>query len=152
MWSLCNHTDTPYPGARDNLNYVTWTPTLLHAPSSVNGSNAVWNFFYSSKQDRGGDKDVPWGLKYNGISWAVSTTDSIEGPYVDVRGAGTDGVVVNNSHSFSAWRLRNGTYAGFRNNVPGAKSFSNGLIVPVDPETPGEQAKPRLPTAQLNGG
>ena len=152
MWSLCNRTGTPYPGAKDNLNYVTWTPALLHAPSSANGSAAVWNLFYSSKQDRAGDKDVPWGLKYNGISWAVSTTGSIEGPYVDVVGAGADGVVVNDSHSFSAWRLRNGSYAGFRNNVRGAPSFSNGLIVPVDPATPGGEWRDAGPNIGVQDG
>ena len=153
MWSLCNHTATPYPGSKDNLNYVTWTPNLLLAPSSTNASSGpVWNLFYSSKQDRAGDKDVPWGLKYNGISWAVSTTESIEGPYVDVVGAGADGVVVNDSHSFSAWQLRNGSYAGFRNNVPGAESFSNGLIVPVDPATPGGEWRDAGPNNGVQDG
>ena len=140
MWSLCNKSKTPYPGAKYNLNYVTWAPTLVRAPSSVNSSSSssssssslVWNLFYSSKQDRTGDKDLPWGIKSNGISWAVSTTDSMLGPYVDVIGVGSEqGVVVDASHSFSAWRLRNGSYAGFRNNVPGASSFSAGLIAPV---------------------
>ena len=152
MWSLCNRSSTPYPDAKFSLNYVTWTPALLHAPSAVNGSAAVWNLFYSSKQDRSGDKDVPWGLKYNGISWAVSTTDSIEGPYVDVVGAGAGGVVVNDSHSFSAFRLRNGSYAGFRNNVPGASSFSNGLIVPVDPATPGGEWRDAGPNIGVQNG
>eukprot|EP00937_MAST-01D_sp_MAST-1D-sp2_P005586 g5586.t1 len=152
MWSLCNHTETPYPEAKYNLNYVTWTPSLLHAPSSVNGSAAVWNLFYSSKQDRSGDKDVPWGLKYNGISWAVSTTDSIEGPYVDVLGAGADGVVVNGSHSFSAWKLRDGSFAGFRNNVPGQGSFSNGPIVPVDSTVPGGEWQDAGPANSVQDG
>jgi hypothetical protein len=86
---------------------------------------------------------------FNGITWAVSTTESMLGPYVDVVGrngsalpAGGEGVIniaVNGSHSFSAWRLRNGSWAGFGNNVPGAKSFSAALIVPAagDPTVPG---------------
>ena len=30
MWSLCGATKTPYPAAKDNFNYVTWTPQLLY--------------------------------------------------------------------------------------------------------------------------
>ena len=85
---------------------------------------------------------------FNGITWAVSTTESMLGPYVDVVGnngsalpVGGEGVLniaVNESHSFSAWKLRNGSWAGFANNVPGAKSFSAALIVPLgDATVPG---------------
>ena len=44
-------------------------------------------------------------------------------------------VAVNESHSFSAWQLPNGSWAGFKNNIPGAKSFSAGLIVPAGDPT-----------------
>ena len=105
-------------GTDSNPSFVTWAPTLIHAPSSVNESGkSVWNLFYSSNQNTHmGDK------AFNGITWAVSTTDSMLGPYVDVAGkngsalpAGAEGVVniaVNSSHSFSAWKLRNGSWAG----------------------------------------
>jgi hypothetical protein len=56
-----------------------------------------------------------------GITWAVSTTESMLGPYVDVVGEvggtvppgaeGVANVAVNSSHSFSAWKLRNGSWA-----------------------------------------
>ena len=142
------------PGPDEDTSFVTWAPTLIHAPSSVNESGKdVWNLFYSSNQNAH-YKD----MAFNGITWAVSTTDSMLGPYVDVVGrngsalpAGGEGVLnvaVNGSHSFSAWKLRNGSWAGFKNNVPGAKSFSAALMVPVgDPQTPGgawRQAGPNL--------
>jgi hypothetical protein len=163
-------------GTEDQKNFVTWAPTLIHAPSSVNESGKdVWNFFYSSNQNAHYRDNA-----FNGITWAVSTTDSMLGPYVDVVGEnnsalppGGEGVInvaVNETHSFSAWKLRNGSWvsalpslanclcacntchisltltlvpldlfqAGFKNNIPGATSFSAGLIVPVgDPQTPG---------------
>jgi hypothetical protein len=110
----------------------------------VNASGKdVWNLFFSSNQNSHmGDR------AFNGITWAVSTTESMLGPYVDVVGkngsalpAGGEGVLnvaVNESHSFSAWKLRNGSWAGFSNNVPGAKSFSAALMVPAaDPTVPG---------------
>ena len=135
--SCCSGTD-------DEPSFVTWAPTLIHAPSSVNATGKdVWNLFYSSNQNSHmGDS------AFNGITWAVSTTESMLGPYVDVVGKngsglppGGEGVVnvaVNNSHSFSAWKLRNGSWAGFSNNVPGAKSFSAALMVPAgDPTVPG---------------
>jgi hypothetical protein len=60
-------------------------------------------------------------------------------------------VAVDSSHSFSAWKLRNGSWAGFKNNIPGAKSFSAGLIVPVDPETPGGAWRPAGPNLACDG-
>lgn len=139
-------------GTRENPSFVTWAPTLIHAPSSVNATGKnVWNLFYSSNQNSHmGDE------AFNGITWAVSTTDSMLGPYVDVPGVngsalprGAEGVVnivVNSSHSFSAWKLRNGSWAGFKNNIPGATSFSAGLIVPLgDPTIPGGSWRPAGP-------
>lgn len=154
-------------GTKTNPSFVTWAPTLIYAPSSANTTGkSVWNFFYSSNQNSHyGDE------AFMGITWAVSTTDSMLGPYVDVPPttntnttgttstrasstplpAGAEGVTnvaVNSSHSFSAWQLRNGSWAGFRNNVPGASSFSAGLIIPAgDATTPGgvwEPAGPNL--------
>ena len=97
-------------GTEDEPSFVTWAPTLVYAPSSVNASGKdVWNLFYSSNQNSHmGDH------AFNGITWAVSTTESMLGPYVDVPSskngatlpAGGEGVVnvaVNESHSFSAW-------------------------------------------------
>ena len=100
-------------GTEADPSFVTWAPTLVHAPSSANDSKPVWNMFYSSNQNSHmGDK------AFNGITWAVSTTDSMEGPYVDVVGkngtalpAGAEGVLnvaVNDTHAFSAWTLPNG--------------------------------------------
>lgn len=43
-----------------------------------------------------------------------------------------------NSSLLCFWKLRNGSWAGFKNNVPGAKSSSAALIVPAgDSKTPG---------------
>ena len=40
------------PGPDDATSFVTWAPTLIHAPSSVNESGKdVWNLFYSSNQN-----------------------------------------------------------------------------------------------------
>ena len=148
MYTSCAKTKTPYPANENDTNFVTWAPTLVKAPSSVNKSRDVWNLFYSSNQNsHHGDK------AFNGMTWAVSTTDSMEGPYVAVPPnaalpAGAEGitnVAVTGSHSFSAWRLANGTWAGFRNNIPGAKSFSAGLIVPVEPTVPGGAWRPAGP-------
>jgi len=148
-------------GTEDEPSFVTWAPTLLHAASSVN-TTKVWQLFYSSNQNSHyGDQAL------NGITWAVSTTDSMMGPYVDVvgrngtelppGGEGVRNIAVNASHSFSAWQLRNGSWAGFRNNIPGAKSFSAGLIVPAgDPAIPGgawRQAGPNLASgSDCDGG
>jgi len=120
--TLCNKKATPCrapcgpsccSGTEADPSFVTWAPTLVHAPSSANDSKPVWNMFYSSNQNSHmGDK------AFNGITWAVSTTDSMEGPYVDVIGknntalpAGAEGVLnvaVNDTHAFSAWTLPNG--------------------------------------------
>merc|ERR1712010_260986 len=107
-------------------NHASWAPTLVFAPATANGSKPVWNLFYS------GDK-APRNQPGNGIVHAVSTTDSIEGPYVDLHD-GIKGAVVPYSHAFSLWQLDNGTYMSFRNNVPGATSFSVGLERAVDNE------------------
>jgi hypothetical protein len=118
MYTVCK--DQAGNGSK---NSVVWAPTLLFAPSGANGSKEVWNFFY-----HGGEagRFQPG----DGIVHAVSTTDSIEGPYVELPGTAYPGkdVVVPDSHAFAAWKLRNGSFVGFRNNVPGAKSFSVGLI------------------------
>ena len=66
--SCCSGTET-------DRSFVTWAPTLVHGPSSVNESGKdVWNMFYSSNQNAH-MKD----MAFNGITWAVSTTDSMEG-------------------------------------------------------------------------
>lgn len=150
MYSDCKNTDHPYPDQENETNFVTWTPQLLHANSVVNTSGQdVWQLFYSSNQERDG--------KFNGISWAVSTTDSIAGPYVDVYELpdGTElpqAVVVNYSHSFAAWTLPNGSWIGMKNNIPGAASFSAGLIAPVDRASPGGVWVPIGPNiAHYNG-
>ena len=105
-------------------NTVAWATTLIFAPSGANGSTPVWNLFYSG--DEAG-RFQPG----DGIVHAVSTTDNIAGPYVDLPGTfvpGT-GVVVPDTHAFAAWKLRNGSWVGFRNNVPGMEdTFSVGLI------------------------
>jgi len=145
MYSYCKDTPYPYPGSENLTDFVTWTPQLIFGPSSVNTSqDRVWNLFYSSNQNRDG--------RFNGISWAVSTTDSLTGPYVDVRSVGPDAVAVNYSHSFAAWQLPNGTWVGFKNSVPGAKPFSVGLIVPVDPNTPGGEWRAAGPNIAVDGG
>jgi hypothetical protein len=109
--------------AKDNKNTVAWATTLIFAPSGANGSQAVWNLFH-----HGGEagRFQPG----DGIVHSVSTTNSIEGPYVELLGTAVPGkdVVVPDSHAFAAWKLRNGSWAGFRNNVPGAPSFSVGMI------------------------
>ena len=43
------------------------------------------------------------------------------------------------------------SWAGFKNNIPGAKSFSAGLIVPVDPHTPGGPWRPAGPDLACDG-
>ena len=43
--------DSCCSGTKDEPSFVTWAPTLIHAPSSVNASGKdVWNLFYSSNQ------------------------------------------------------------------------------------------------------
>jgi hypothetical protein len=99
-------------------NLCAWAPTLVYAPSTVNGSKPVWNFFYSGCE-------APRNKPGDGIVHAVSTTDSMEGPYVDLPGTlvpGT-GMVMPFSHAFTTWQLPNGTYMSFRNNVPGKEPF-----------------------------
>lgn len=117
MHSLCK-----LDAGKGLQNLCSWAPTLVFAPSSANGSKPVWNFFYSGCE-------APKNIAGDGIVHAVSTTDSIEGPYVDLPGIlvpGT-GVIMPYSHAFTTWQLPNGTYMSFRNNVPGAASFSVGL-------------------------
>ena len=96
-------------------NACSWAPTLVFGNSTANGSTPVWNLFYSACE---APKDQPG----DGIVHAVSTTGSIEGPFVDL-----PGVAMPLSHAFTAWRLDNGTFFAFRNNVPGARDFSVGL-------------------------
>jgi hypothetical protein len=78
--------DSCCSGTSENPSFVTWAPTLIFAPSSVNGSGEkdVWNLFYSSNQNTHVGDD-----SFNGITWAVSTTDSMLGPYVDVVSSAT---------------------------------------------------------------
>jgi len=117
MHTLCNLT------AGEGLrNAASWAPTLVFAPSIANGSKPVWNFFYSAGE-------APKNAPGDGIVHAVSTTESMEGPYVDLPSATVpaSGVEIQSSHAFTAWQLPNGTYMSFRNNVPGAKDFSVGL-------------------------
>jgi hypothetical protein len=97
-------------------NKCSWAPTLIYAPSIVNESMPVWNFFFSGCD---GDKDTP----SDGMIYAVSTTGSIEGPYVDM-----PGVAQQYNHAFTSWQLPNGTRMSFRNNVlPFTPLFSVGL-------------------------
>jgi hypothetical protein len=123
MYSVCKDM-----AAKNNKNSVAWATTLVFAPSGANGSKAVWNLF-----NHGGEagRFQPG----DGIVHSVSTTESIEGPYVELIGTAIPGkdVVVPDSHAFAAWELRNGSWAGFRNNVPGAKSFSVGMIYASGP-------------------
>jgi hypothetical protein len=104
MYTVCKD-----PAAKNDKNSVAWATTLVFAPSGANGSKAVWNLF-----NHGGEagRFQPG----DGIVHAVSTTDSIEGPYVELSGTAVPGkdVVVPNSHAFAAWKLRNGSWAGFR--------------------------------------
>ena len=118
MYTVCKD-----PAAKHNDNTVAWATTLVFAPSGANGSKAVWNLFnHAGEAGRFKPGD--------GIVHSVSTTDRIEGPYVELVGTAVPGkaVVVPDSHAFAAWKLRNGSWAGFRNNVPGASSFSVGMI------------------------
>jgi hypothetical protein len=44
--------DSCCSGTEDEPSFVTWAPTLVYAPSSVNASGKdVWNLFYSSNQN-----------------------------------------------------------------------------------------------------
>ena len=45
-------------------------------------------------------------------------------------GEGVINIAVNSSHSFSAWKLRNGSWAGFRNGIPGNSLHSTCLVNP----------------------
>ena len=118
MYTVCKD-----PAGQYNDNTVAWATTLVFALSGVNGSKEVWNLFHHAGE---AERFQPG----DGIVHLVSTTDSIEGPYVELMGTAVPGkaVVVPDSHAFAAWKLRNGSWAGFRNNVPGAKSFSVGMI------------------------
>lgn len=117
MHTLCNK-----DAGKGLKNVCSWAPTLEFAPSAANGSKPVWNFFYSAC-------DAPKNHQGDGIVHAVSVSDSLEGPYVDVPGtlAPGTGVVMPFSHAFTTWQLSNGSYMSFRNNVPGATDFSVGL-------------------------
>ena len=84
-------------GTEANPSFVTWAPTLVHAPSSVNESGKdVWNLFCPSLPrsfhsrclsdtrpplaDSSNQNSHMGDDAFNGITWAVSTTDSMEGP------------------------------------------------------------------------
>ena len=128
MHTLCNLT------AGEGLpNACSWAPTLVFAPSTANGSKPGWHLFYSACEDVGGapspDPEAPKDKPGDGIVHAVSTTDSMTGPFIDLPSplvAGS-GVVMPFSHAFTTWQLPNGTRMSFRNNVPGAADFSVGL-------------------------
>lgn len=83
MTTLCN-----ISGFGHLPNGCSWAPTLVFAPSISNGSKPVWNLFYSSCEDVGGapspDPKLPKDRPGDGIVHAVSTTDSMLGPYVDL--------------------------------------------------------------------
>eukprot|EP00947_MAST-08B_sp_MAST-8B-sp1_P002916 g2916.t1 len=118
MFSLCG-----LDAGKGLKNLCSWAPTLLYAPSTSNGSSTpVWNLFFSGCE-------APKNAAGDGIVHAVSTTGSIEGPYVDVPGTLVpgSGVVMPYSHAFTSWQLDNKTRYAFRNNVPGATDFSVGL-------------------------
>lgn len=115
-------------------NACAWAPTLVFAPSIANGSKPVWNMFYSACEDVGGapspDPKLPKDKPGDGVVHAVSTTASMEGPYVDLlpgKLVPGSSVELPFTHAFTTWKLRNGSYYSFRNNVPGASSFSVGL-------------------------
>ena len=74
MYTLCKD-----PAAKGNDNTVAWAPTLVFAPSGANGSKAVWNMFHHAGE---AGRFQPG----DGIVHLVSTTDSIEGPYVELIG------------------------------------------------------------------
>ena len=119
MYTVCKD-----PAAKHNDNTVAWAMTLVFAPSGANGGKAVCNLFNHAGEDgrfKPGD----------GIVHSVSTTDRLVGPDVELVGTAVSGkaVVAPDSHAFAAWKLRNGSWAGFRNNVPGGESsFSVGMI------------------------
>lgn len=127
MYTLCK-----LDAGKGLVNGCSWAPTLVHAPSTVNGSTPVWNLFYSACEDTPSPShpDPPHGKNKpgDGIVHAVSTTDSMRGPYVDVPSpiVPGSGVVVPFSHSFTTWKLRNGTYMSFRNNAPTARVLPSG--------------------------
>ena len=111
MYTLCN-----LEVGKGLPNKCSWAPTLIYAPSIINDSKPVWNMFYSACD---GAKDTP----RDGMVYAVSASDSIEGPYVDV-----PGVAQMYNHAFTSWQLSNGTRMSFRNNVlPFTPLFSVGL-------------------------
>ena len=128
MHSMCNLT-----AGKGLPNACSWAPTLVFAPSSANGSRPVWNLYYSACEDVGGapspDPKLPKDRPGDGMVHAVSTTESMAGPYVDLPGklVPGSGVEIPFTHAFTTWKLRNGSYYSFRNNVPGARSFSVGL-------------------------
>jgi hypothetical protein len=114
------------------LNGCSWAPTLVYAPSVVNGSKPVWNLFYSACEDLNGapspDPSHPKDKPGDGIVHAVSTTQSMRGPYIDVPSTIVpgSGVVMPFSHAFTTWQLHNGTYMSFRNNAPTATMLPSG--------------------------
>ena len=126
------YTHCKLPEGKGLNNSCSWAPTLVFAPSRTNGSKSVWNLLYSACEDVGGapsaDPSHPKDKPGDGIVHAVSTTDSLHGPYVDIQStivAGS-GVVMPYSHAFTTWKLRNGTFMSFRNNAPGAAILPSG--------------------------
>ena len=110
MYTLCNMTtENGLPNA------CSWAPTLVFAPSIANGSKPVWNMFYSACEDVGGapspDPKLPKDKPGDGMVHAVSTTTSMEGPYVDLPGnlVPGSGVELPFTHAFTTWKLRNGS-------------------------------------------
>jgi hypothetical protein len=127
MHTLCNLTT-----GKGLPNACSWAPTLVFAPSIANGSNPVWNLFYSACEDVGGapspdlahGKDKPG----DGMVHAVSTTASMEGPFVDLPSklVPGSGVELPFTHAFTTWKLLNGSYYSFRNNAPRARDVTGG--------------------------
>ena len=127
MHTLCNLTT-----GKGLPNACSWAPTLVFAPSIANGSKAVWNLFYSACEDAGGapspDPKLPKDKPGDGMVHAMSTTDDMKGPYVDLPSklVSGSGVELPFTHAFTTWKLRNGSYYSFRNNAPSARMVSSG--------------------------
>jgi hypothetical protein len=102
MYELCK-----LEAGRGLKNGCSWAPTLVHAHSAANRSATVWNLFFNGCE---AGRFQPG----DGIVHLVSTSDSLEGPYVEV------GLSMPDSHAFSAWRLENGSYMALGNtpNLP----------------------------------